>query len=166
MSEDTREEPEAKATRAAGENLTAARAEQSGPVEVPTPTPEAFEPAEGQEEPRTPRKGSKRPKSPRGQVVGSGETDPVFLSRARYKNPLTRKSLTVHHLQRRLAELGYSAGADQDGLYGDITLAAVAEYQKDEGIDTDSPGAMDEETLTSIFRDDPNVRVVLVGGPA
>lgn len=93
-------------------------------------------------------------------VVGTGDTDPVYLSRCIYNNTYARKSLTVHHLQRRLTELGYAvADADKDGWYGDLTKEAVAQAQKDLGIaDT---GIIDAGTFAAIFDGDHNVTVNL-----
>jgi len=91
-------------------------------------------------------------------VVGLGEVDDVFLSACIYKNEKARKSLTVHHLQRRLVELGYDvAGLDKDGYYGDLTKAAVASFQDQAGIDP--TGDMDAKTIKAVFKGDPNVKV-------
>ena len=93
-------------------------------------------------------------------VIGSGDTDQVFLAQCVYKNMYARKSLSVHHLQRRLAELGYGdASADRDGWYGDLTKASVESFQKDNGLDGE--GLMDATTLTRIFAGDKNVTLVL-----
>lgn len=93
-------------------------------------------------------------------VVGNGDADVVYLSRCVYKNAHARKSLTVHHLQRRLYELGYrDAYADKDGWYGDLTRASVAAYQKANNIEGD--GLMDAVTFASIFAKDKNVAVNL-----
>jgi len=73
-----------------------------------------------------------------------------------YKNPAARKSLTVHHVQRRLIELGYAdAGADKDGWYADNTRDAIAKFQTDRSLE--ATGLMDEVTFTALFADDRNV---------
>jgi len=93
-------------------------------------------------------------------VVSGGETDPVLLSRCVYMSRVTRKSLSVHHLQRRLAELDYpSAASDPDGWYKDGTKTAVAAFQKDGSLEGD--GLMNAATLEAIFDGDPNVTVVI-----
>ena len=93
-------------------------------------------------------------------VVGNGDTDDVILSKCVYKNAYARKSLTVHHVQRRLVELGYrDAGTDKDGWYGDHTKHAVSELQADLGIEGD--GTMNAETFAAIFDGDHNVTVVI-----
>lgn len=93
-------------------------------------------------------------------VVGTGDTDPVYLSKCIYNNMYARKSLTVHHLQRRLTELGYTvADADKDGWYGDLTKEAVAQAQKDLGIE--DTGIIDAGTFAAIFDGDHNVTVNL-----
>jgi hypothetical protein len=93
-------------------------------------------------------------------VVGTGDTDQVLLKQCVYKNPYARKSLTIHHLQRRLAELGYTdANADRDGWYGDLTVKSVKEFQKAKGLE--DTGMMNAETFKLIFAGDKNVTVVL-----
>lgn len=93
-------------------------------------------------------------------VVGSGDKDEVYLKQCVYKNMYARKSLTVHHLQRRLAELGYGdAAADRDGWYGDLTKAAVESFQGDNKLE--ATGIIDADTFKCIFAGDPNVLVVL-----
>lgn len=91
-------------------------------------------------------------------VVSGKDKDDVFLKQAVFKNPRARKSLTIHHLQRRLAELGYAdAAADRDGWYGDLTKLAVEAWQKDNKVEP--TGLMNAKTLEGIFAGDPNVRV-------
>lgn len=93
-------------------------------------------------------------------VVGNGETDDVILSRCVFKNKYAKKSLTVHHVQRRLAELGYNdAASDKDGWYGDLTKKAVLEFQEYLGIEGD--GMMNAETFAAIFDGDKNVTVII-----
>lgn len=93
-------------------------------------------------------------------VVGLGDKDEVLLAQCVYKNMYARKSLTVHHLQRRLAELGYDdASADLDGWYGDLTKDSVSQYQKDNKLE--ATGDMDADTFKRIFKGDPNVMVVV-----
>jgi len=93
-------------------------------------------------------------------VVSDNEQDDVLLSSCVYKNELSRKSLTVHHLQRRLNELGYTeAFVDRDGYYGDPTKMAVARFQKDTGIEGD--GMIDAPTFLAVFKGDPNVKPII-----
>jgi hypothetical protein len=93
-------------------------------------------------------------------VVGFGVFDEVFLDKCVYKNVYNRKSLTVHHLQRRLYELGYVVALkDKDGYYGDITRGAVAHFQSDRNLAGD--GLMNAETFQLIFANDHNVKVVV-----
>jgi len=93
-------------------------------------------------------------------VVGLGDKDEVILAQCVYKNMYARKSLTVHHLQRRLAELGYGdASADLDGWYGDLTKESVRQYQGDNNLE--ATGVMNADTLKRIFNGDPNVMVVV-----
>jgi hypothetical protein len=102
-------------------------------------------------------RGPKAIPSDPGHVVGKGKTDSVLVSQAVYKNPHTRKSLTVHHLQRRLRDIGHEeAYADRDGFYGDLTRASVTAWQKENGAEV---GPLDFEQLVRIFHGDPNVTV-------
>jgi len=93
-------------------------------------------------------------------VVSNGEVDYVHLDRIIYKNVYSRKSLSVHHLQRRLAELGYMEAADEkDGYYGDVTKLAVARFQVENQLEGE--GMVDAKTLTLLFTGDPNVNVIV-----
>jgi hypothetical protein len=93
-------------------------------------------------------------------AVSGEDVDDVILANCVYKNVYARKSLTVHHLQRRLIELGYKdADADKDGWLGDETVASIAKFQADKGLD--ATGLVDADTFTKIFEGDVHVRVVL-----
>jgi peptidoglycan hydrolase-like protein with peptidoglycan-binding domain len=97
------------------------------------------------------------PKRAGPAVVSKNEVDDVSLSSAVFKNINSRKSLTVHHLQRRLVELGYDiAGKDKDGWFGDNTLAGIISYQEHNKVG--EKGKLDAETFLAIFEGDPNVR--------
>ena len=124
-------------------------------VEEPVPTPEP--------EPETPKAKPVRAvveEAVATHVVGSGDKDEVYLKQCVYKNMYARKSLTVHHLQRRLAELGYGdAAADRDGWYGDLTMESVKAFQGDNKLE--ATGITDADTFKRIFAGDPNVKVVL-----
>lgn len=94
------------------------------------------------------------------EVVGNGVVDDVSLASCVYKNELSRKSLTVHHLQRRLNELGHSiALQDKDGWFGDYTLMAVNEFRSAKGL-PESP-KIDAETFLAIFDGDFVVRATV-----
>lgn len=114
------------------------------PIVVVEPTPEPVKPA----------------KVVRGHSVSGKGTDDVFLKNCVYMNKAARKSLTVHHLQRRLNELGYAeAYSDKDGWYGDLTKVAVEKYQKDNKLAV--TGLVDEKTFTSIFAGDSLVTPII-----
>ena len=100
--------------------------------------------------------------APSAHVVTPGaSTDTVYLSRCVYKNMHARKSLTVHHLQRRLAELGFrDAYSDKDGWYGDLTMKAVKEYQESKGMNP--TGLADADTFAAVFAGDRAVTVNFV----
>ena len=118
--------------------------EEPTPEPMPEPTPE---PAAAQQ-----------PKA--SQAVSGEDVDDVLLANCVYKNVYARKSLTVHHLQRRLIELGYKdADADKDGWLGDETVASIKEFQADKGMDV--TGSVDADTFTKIFEGDVHVNVVL-----
>ena len=117
---------------------------------------EAAVPAEAA--PSAKAKKSDRQPSLSGSTVSGNDVDQVLLSSCVFKNKYARKSLSIHHVQRRLAELGYpDAASDRDGWYGDLTAAAVAVFQADEGLE--ATGTIDMTTLNALFHDDPNVVV-------
>lgn len=91
-------------------------------------------------------------------VVGNGERDVVKVSSIIYKNEVARKSLSVHHLQRRLFELGYDdAGKDKDGYFGPLTRRALVIFQEKNGLDPN--GVPSIATLEKLFAGDPNVEI-------
>ena len=93
-------------------------------------------------------------------VVGKGDKDDVYLAKCVYKNIYERKSLTIHHLQRRLEELGYNdVVGDKDGWLGELTKIAIEKFQGDKGMA--ATGTVDAETFRKIFEGDTNVNVVL-----
>jgi peptidoglycan hydrolase-like protein with peptidoglycan-binding domain len=134
----------------------AAKPAAAKPEPTPEPEPEAKVEVPA-EEPKP--KAAVKSQAPAGSHVVSGnETDDVLLSACVYKNMYVRKSLSVHHVQRRLVELGYpDGGTDKDGWYGDLTKLAVSQFQKASGLAGD--GLMDEPTLRALFQDDSNVTV-------
>ena len=98
------------------------------------------------------------PKPAGEAVVGNGVVDTVKLSAIVYKNLQAKKSLSVHHLQRRLNELNYvEAYQDRDGWFGDRTKTALARFQADNKVGAD--GVPDLKTLNKLFAGDPNVEI-------
>lgn len=92
-------------------------------------------------------------------VVGTGSADAVYASKAIFQNKLQKKSLTVHHLQRRLREWGYAdAYSDVDGWYGEPTKKSVTEFQEKHGLE--ATGIADYATLARIFEGDTNVKLI------
>ncbi|UDL15832.1 hypothetical protein QEH42_gp126 [Microbacterium phage Pumpernickel] len=93
-------------------------------------------------------------------VVGSDPTDSVAYSAAKPPSRNgSRKSLTVHHLQRRLKELGHTdAYADRDGAYGTLTEASVKAWQEEQGYE--ATGLLTREQFAEVFDGDVNVTVV------
>lgn len=93
-------------------------------------------------------------------VVSGNDYDDVIFDRCVYKNRRHKKSLTVHHLQRRLVELGFiTAGGDSDGYYGDDTQIAIDEFRATNKIKTEGP--IDVATFEAIFKGDFNVKVII-----
>lgn len=91
----------------------------------------------------------------------TGMTDEVYLSKCVYENKFERKSLTIHHLQRRLEELGYKdVVGDRDGWLGELTMTSVNKFQEDRGLDV-TDKSIDANTFTMIFSGDTNVNVNL-----
>ena len=129
------------------------------PVEVEEPKPVAVEEPEPEPVPEV------KPipvvdKPTVKHVVGTGDTDDVYLAKCVYKNIYERKSLTIHHLQRRLEELGYKdVIGDKDGWLGDLTMMSVEKFQQDKGLA--ATGKVDADTFRKIFEGDTNVNVVL-----
>jgi hypothetical protein len=120
---------------------------------TPAPEPEVIPEPVHVEEPK-----AHEPKA--NQSVSGNGVDEVLLANCIYKNVYARKSLSVHHLQRRLIELGFKdADADKDGWLGDETVAAIKNFQASKGLDV--TGSVDATTLTKIFEGDSNVQVVL-----
>lgn len=99
------------------------------------------------------------PKPATAAVVSGNEVDDVSLSALVYKNHLNKKSLSVHHLQRRLNELGYTtAFLDKDGWLGDGTKIAVEQFRQDKNLV--GSGLIDMETLKVIFEGDIGIKLV------
>jgi peptidoglycan hydrolase-like protein with peptidoglycan-binding domain len=126
----------------------------------PAPTePAAPAKAEKPAEQAKPKAAPKLQEPAVSHVVSGNETDEVRLSACVYENMYARKSLSVHHVQRRLVELGYpDGGTDKDGWYSEMTKLAVAQFQKDSGFAGE--GLMDDTTLRALFDGDSNVTVV------
>lgn len=118
--------------------------------EAPAPTPEPVH----VKEPKP--KANKNPHI----VVSGDDKDTVILANCVYKNVYARKSLTVHHVQRRLTDLGFNdANADKDGWFGDLTKLATSKFQQSKGLP--ATGIMDADTFTKLFEGDPHVQVVI-----
>jgi hypothetical protein len=131
------------------------------PVEVEEPKPVAVE--EPKPEPVVIPEVKPTPviaKPAEKHVIGNGDADDVYLAKCVYKNIYERKSLTIHHLQRRLEELGYKdVIGDRDGWLGELTMISVEKFQKDKGLA--ATGKVDADTFRKIFEGDTNVNVVL-----
>lgn len=133
--------------------------------EIEIETPEEVEVVEVEEvieapivdEPVKPLKSSSAPASAYA-VVGNSDRDTVSVSKAVFKNIAAKKSLSVHHIQRRLKERGYDeAFLDKDGFYGDNTLNAMKKFQEDQKLTV--TGLADLNTLNKLFENDNNVKV-------
>lgn len=99
------------------------------------------------------------PKPATPSVVSGKEVDDVSLSALVYKNQLNKKSLSVHHLQRRLNELGYTtAFLDKDGWLGDGTKIAIEQFRKDR--DLLGTDLIDAETLQALFSEDIGINLI------
>ncbi len=62
----------------------------------------------------------------------------------------------VAELQRRLSALGFDTGR-VDGIFGDLTMAALAEFQQNAGLPSD--GILGQETLVALVRLTPRHEV-------
>lgn len=141
------------------EKVESASAPEAAPVSTPV------EPVAAPVVDKAPEVEAPKPKpavkpEPARHVVTNADKDPVLLSSCLYMNKFNKKSLTVHHLQRRLVELGFNdAVGDKDGWYGELTHKAVTEFQKANRLE--ATGITDAKTFAAIFDGDPNVEVVL-----
>ncbi len=91
-------------------------------------------------------------------VVSGKDKDEVRLSAIVFENVRAKKSLSVHHLQRRLREWGFDGGyTDRDGWYGVSTREAVHAFQEAQGL---LVGDIDMNTLSVLFENDNNVRLM------
>ena len=92
-------------------------------------------------------------------VVSNDAVDTVVASKIVIHNKLQKKSLSVHHLQRRLREWGFNeAYLDRDGYCGDHTVSSIAAFQKSLGLP--ATGTPDFDTLCRLFEGDTNIRLV------
>ena len=124
-------------------------------VEEPTPAPVEPEPTP---EPTPVEEPQPQPAAVSAAITGS--SDDVYLSKCVYENKFERKSLTIHHIQRRLEELGYKdVVGDRDGWLGELTMLSINQFQKDRGMDV-TDKTVDEVTFISIFAGDPNVNII------
>lgn len=125
-------------------------------VEEPTPAPVEPEPAPVIVPVEVPQ-----PQPVVANAAVTGDVDEVYLSKCVYENKFERKSLTIHHLQRRLEELGYKdVVGDRDGWLGELTMMSVNKFQSDKGLDV-TDKSIDDNTFTAIFAGDANVNVNL-----
>lgn len=108
-----------------------------------------------------------RKKSSPEPVAEPVKTEPVVWSKAQ---PGERRSLTVLHLQRKLAELGYITEADARrqnaqgefeahmvGRYGKLTEQAVADWQERRG--EEPTGRLTHEQFEDMFKGDPGLTI-------
>ena len=145
-------------TPAVVEEPVAVAVEEAPVVVVEEPTPVA-EP-EPQPEP-TPAPVEQPVPMPVANAAVTGDVDDVILARCVYENKFERKSLTIHHLQRRLEELGYKdAIGDRDGWLGELTMMSVNKFQQDKGLDV-TDKSVDANTFLAIFAGDPNVNPIV-----
>lgn len=148
-------------TPAVEETLVVAEAavvvEEQPVAPAPEPTPE---PAPQPEPAPAPAPRKRAATSGAGVVVSGTGTDDVRLDMCVYKNPATRKSLSVHHLQRRLLACGFhEAGTDKDGWFADSTKLAVEQYQA--ANNRAVTGVVDADMLLALFADEPFINVIV-----
>lgn len=92
--------------------------------------------------------------------VNLSETAEVRLSAIVFKNPFSKRSVSVYHLQQRLIELGLdSVKNDKQGWFGDATKHEIMLFQEKHGLQ--STGLVDEATLLAIFDGDDKVKVII-----
>lgn len=95
------------------------------------------------------------PASPKGLAVSRKGVDDVLATVGEGSN----KSLSAHHVQRRLVERGYAKDVyrDRDGFWRAGTTAALEAFKRDESFDSE---ATHRQVLEALFENDENVRVV------
>lgn len=126
-------------------------------TEAETPEPAREREVTNSVSPAKAAKEKPHPVSKKIHVVSGGDTDTVATS-ALVTNPLARKSLSVHHLQRRLAEEGHhEAAADRDGFLGELTASATRSWQKSLGYE--ETGYLTIAQARQLFANDPNVNL-------
>ena len=151
------ETPAVEETPVVAEAAVVVEEQPVAPAPEPTPEPAPQPEPEPTPEP-APRK--RAVKSGVGIIVSGTDSDDVRLDMCIYKNPATRKSLSVHHLQRRLVECGFrEAGTDKDGWYADATKRAVEQYQA--ANNRAVTGAVDADMLVALFADEPFINVIV-----
>ena len=92
--------------------------------------------------------------------VSLSEIAEVRLSAIVFQNPLSKRSVSIHFLQSRLAELGFDlAKTDKDGWFSEGTKNAVMGFQESNGLPI--TGLVDESTLLAIFDGDDKVKVII-----
>lgn len=92
--------------------------------------------------------------------VNLSEIAEVRLSAIVFQNPLSKRSVSIHFLQSRLAELGFDlAKTDKDGWFSEGTKNAVMRFQESNGLPI--TGLVDESTLLAIFDGDDKVKVII-----
>jgi hypothetical protein len=91
------------------------------------------------------------PKSPNARIMGRGP-DPVRVSTGLGSG----KSLTTHHIQRRLIERGFpSVYEDRDGFWREGTQSALNAFADVQGLSE----ASHRQILESLFENDDNVEL-------
>lgn len=95
------------------------------------------------------------PAKPKKHVVSKNvDADPVAYDT--YVSPASNKSLTIYHVQRRIAELGFTEGlADPGGRNGELTQYAVKQWQK--SVKAQETGILTRKQFEAIFENDPSV---------
>lgn len=117
-----------------------------------TPEVEAKPAQDAKLESKTKRAKPGAPKSPYA-VVTRGVTDAVKVSVGFGSN----KSLSTHHVQRRLAERGYGeVYRDRDGFWRDGTQDALDAFATDAGF---TEGTPKRDVLASLFENDGNIHL-------
>jgi len=88
-------------------------------------------------------------------VTTSGDCDDIYLSKMIPNNIHAIRSLSVFHLQRRLADWGCQCLDENEGFYGEGTINAVKKFQDMKGFD--ATGIVTYDMLVELFTGDNNV---------
>lgn len=151
---DEKTNPTEAAAEAVDETTTAAEAQKPVRASKNSTSAPAKEPTQASAVPAASAEPAAVPSAPNAAVSGA-KVDPIAYSKA-VPTPKNgpRRSLTVYHVQRRLAEHGHTE-AWSETKYADLTRRSVAAWQESRG--DAATGILTRKQFEDLFKGDPNV---------